>query len=145
MKTIIFILVIIILIALAAFFLRQSKVSSPTTPVTPPENTQPSTFAPSTDSGPVVAPAEQTAPAAASVSITNFSFTPAHLSVKVNTTVTWTNHDAMAHTVTGTTGGPSSGTIANGQSYSYTFTTPGTYDYACSFHPNMKGTVTVTP
>lgn len=82
--------------------------------------------------------------AAATVTIANMAFTPPSVTVKVGETVTWTNHDGFGHTVTGDAGGPNSGTIAAGQSYSYTFTTAGTFSYHCSIHPSMIGSVTVT-
>ena len=79
------------------------------------------------------------------VSIKNFAFSPVNISVKAGTKVTWTNNDSAAHTVTETDGktGPSSGNLANGDSYSFTFTKPGIYHYDCAIHPNMTGTVTV--
>jgi len=66
----------------------------------------------------------------------------------VNNSVTWTNNDIAAHTVTSdnTTGGTpvfDSGNMAAGASYSYTFTAPGTYTYHCDYHAWMKGTVVV--
>jgi plastocyanin len=81
------------------------------------------------------------------VTITNFAFAPAAVSVKIGTTVTWTNKDADAHTVTsqGAGGPPQSAALATGQSYSYAFTTPGTYSHLCTIHPFMTATVTVTP
>ena len=80
------------------------------------------------------------------VAIKGFAFAPAALAVTVGTTVTWTNQDADAHTVTSQgSGGPlRSAALNTGQSYSYTFTTPGTYAYLCTIHPFMTATVTVT-
>jgi plastocyanin len=79
------------------------------------------------------------------VGITNFAFSPASITVKAGTTVTWTNNDSVAHTIVGDNGGPSSGSIAQGGTYSYVFNTAGTLAYHCSIHPSMTGTVTVTP
>ncbi|NUP48221.1 MAG: cupredoxin family copper-binding protein [Catenulispora sp.] len=81
------------------------------------------------------------------VAISGFAFGPAALTVKVGTTVTWTNKDSDAHTVTSQgSGGPlQSKALATGESYSYTFTAPGTYAYLCTIHPFMTATVTVTP
>jgi plastocyanin len=81
-----------------------------------------------------------------SVTIENFAFSPASITVKKGTTVTWTNKDGTAHTVVETDGktGPKSGTLGNGQTYSFTYNTVGTFDYNCSIHPNMLGSVTVT-
>ena len=92
--------------------------------------------------------AESTAPAstAATVSISNFAFSPSSLTVKKGATVTWTNKDSIGHNVKETDGqdGPKSGDLNQGQSYSFTFNTVGTFKYNCSIHPNMTGTVIVT-
>ena len=72
----------------------------------------------------------------------NFAFSPDSVEIKVGETVTWTNEDAAAHTVTGD-GGVDSGQLATGQTYSKTFDTAGTYAYHCSIHPAMTGTVVV--
>jgi plastocyanin len=82
-----------------------------------------------------------------SVTIKNFAFAPAALTVKAGTKVTWTNQDSDAHTVTSqnNTGPLASAALSTGQSYSYTFTKPGTYSYLCTIHPFMTATVTVTP
>lgn len=79
------------------------------------------------------------------VTIQNFAFSPASLSVKVGDTVTWNNNDNASHTVTANDGSFNIGTINPGNTGSYTFTKAGTYPYYCSFHPNMKGTITVNP
>jgi plastocyanin len=63
--------------------------------------------------------------------------------IGVNNTVTWTNDDIVAHTVTSDTGVFDSGNIAAGATWSYTFATAGTYNYHCSYHSWMTGTVVV--
>ncbi|MFE2608720.1 plastocyanin/azurin family copper-binding protein [Streptomyces mirabilis] len=80
------------------------------------------------------------------VAIKNFAFSPATLKVKVGTTVTWTNQDTDAHTVTSAgSGGPlRSAALNTHATYSYTFTKPGTYSYLCTIHPFMTATVEVT-
>ncbi|MEU9452933.1 cupredoxin family copper-binding protein [Streptomyces sp. NPDC048277] len=80
------------------------------------------------------------------VAIKNFAFSPAALKVPVGTTVTWTNEDTDAHTVTSSgPGGPlSSPALATHATYRYTFTKPGTYAYLCTVHPFMTATVEVT-
>lgn len=85
--------------------------------------------------------------AADAVAIKNFAFSPAAITVKAGTTVIWTNQDTDAHTVTSqNNSGPlGSAALNTGQSYSYTFTKPGTYSYLCTIHPFMTATVTVTP
>ena len=90
---------------------------------------------------------ENGAPVATStVEIKNFDFTPANITVKKGTKVTWTNRDSVEHTVTETDGktGPGSQLLAQGESYSFTYDTAGTFAYDCMPHPYMKGTVTVT-
>lgn len=78
----------------------------------------------------------------AQVTIIDFAFQPASLTVAPGTTVTWTNAGAVAHTVTGDTWG--SGQLQPGMIYSYTFSTAGTYAYHCSNHPTlMNATVVV--
>lgn len=81
------------------------------------------------------------------VEIKNFAYSPQAITVKVGTTVTWINSDSVAHTVT-TSNGPesfNSGSLAQGKTFSFTFTKTGDYKYFCSFHPSMtSATVTVT-
>lgn len=81
---------------------------------------------------------------AAAVDIELFAFDPATLRVAAGTTVTWTNRDAIPHTVTAHDGGFDSGELAQGQSYSHRFDVPGTHAYHCHPHPNMTGTIVVT-
>ncbi|MEO8148754.1 MAG: plastocyanin/azurin family copper-binding protein [Bacteroidia bacterium] len=73
----------------------------------------------------------------------NTAFNPSSITVAVNTTITWTNKDGMAHTVTSNTGLFDSGTINGGGTYSHQFTTAGTFSYKCSFHSGMTGVVIV--
>lgn len=63
--------------------------------------------------------------------------------IGVNNTVTWVNNDDAPHTVTASDGSFNSGNINAGQSWTHTFTAPGTYSYYCAYHPWMKGTVVV--
>jgi amicyanin len=80
---------------------------------------------------------------AATVTIDNFVFEPAKLTVKAGTTVTWTNHDDIPHTVAAKDRSFKSKAMDSDESYSFTFTTPGQYDYFCSLHPHMTGTIVV--
>jgi amicyanin len=77
------------------------------------------------------------------VTIDNFVFEPARLTVKVGTTVNWTNRDDIPHTVASKERLFKSKALDTDESYSYTFTTPGEYDYFCSLHPHMTGTIVV--
>ena len=89
---------------------------------------------------------DTTPTASNSVAIENFAFSPANITVKKGTSVTWNNKDSTTHTATSTSGPTSfdSGNLPNGKTYSFTFNTVGTYQYRCSIHSNMTGTVTVT-
>jgi plastocyanin len=77
------------------------------------------------------------------VSIANFSFTPATLSISVGTTVTWTNTDSVTHTVTADQGTFDSSNLSPGTTFSFTFSQAGSYPYHCSIHPSMMGTILV--
>jgi len=77
-----------------------------------------------------------------SVTIDNFTFSPAELTVKVGTTVTWTNHDDIPHTVV-SAGKYRSKTLDTEDKFSFTFTAAGDYKYFCSLHPHMTGTIKV--
>lgn len=86
-----------------------------------------------------------TAEATNSVTIQDFAYSPKHITIKVGTTVTWTNQDSVRHNVTADTdGGPNGPLLAKSETYSYTFKKVGDFEYHCSPHPYMKGTVTVT-
>ena len=92
------------------------------------------------------ASAQPAAGSGTAITIKNFAFDPPALTVKAGTVVTWTNQDGAAHTIVSDTGSPepfTSSPFSTGQSYSFTFTRPGTYPYHCSIHPSMTGTVTV--
>ena len=77
------------------------------------------------------------------VRIDNFTFTPAEISVAPGTTVTWINGDDIPHTVVAAGKAFRSKVLDTDQSFAFTFTAPGTYDYFCSLHPHMQGRVTV--
>ena len=81
------------------------------------------------------------------VSMYNMKFSPATLTVKLGTTVTWKNDDTYAHTATSNDGKTfDTGNIAGGASGSYTTVTAGTFDYHCTIHgSSMSGTLVVNP
>jgi plastocyanin len=81
----------------------------------------------------------------ASVSVDHNTFIPGEISVAPGTTVTWVNNETMPHTVVAPNKGFRSKTLLKEAKFSFTFTTPGEYDYLCSIHPNMKGKVIVKP
>ncbi len=79
------------------------------------------------------------------VSIAGFKFVPPDTEVTAGTEVVWTNDDTVAHTVQDE--GElfaESPELATGDTFSFTYDTPGTYPYICGIHPYMKGTVTVS-
>ncbi|MFZ0906637.1 MAG: cupredoxin family copper-binding protein [Mycobacterium sp.] len=78
------------------------------------------------------------------VSIDNFAFVPATLTVRVGSTVTWTNHDEEPHTIAASDGSFHSPGMASQATYAHTFPTAGKFDYICSIHPYMHATVVVT-
>ena len=75
--------------------------------------------------------------------VKDFMFSPTPLTVKVGSTVTWTNKDDEPHTVVSDTGLFRSGAMDTDDTYKFTFDKPGTYHFTCSIHPRMVGTVVV--
>ncbi len=90
--------------------------------------------------GTAAAPADETD---AAVAIHGFAFMPDVVTVARGHTVVWTNQDPTAHTVTSSDGSWDSGELRPGAGFRHTFDSPGTYAYACSIHPFMRGTVVV--
>jgi plastocyanin len=86
---------------------------------------------------------DQPSAAGTAVKIDNFSFGPQTVTVPVGATVTWTNRDDIPHTVVSTDGVFKSKVRDTDETFSYTFTKPGTYPYFCSVHPKMVGQVVV--
>jgi plastocyanin len=87
-----------------------------------------------------------TAPARAAdatVTIDNFTFEPQRLTVKAGTTVTWVNQDDIPHLVASTTKVFKSKALDTDDKFTFTFATPGIYEYFCSLHPHMTGTIVV--
>lgn len=93
---------------------------------------------PSYSPSPVVPPTS-----ANEVFIQNMAFSPSSITVNAGTTVKWTNKDNMTHSVTSNTSVFDSGDMNLNSTYSYTFTTVGTYTYHCKYHVEMTGIVTV--
>ena len=75
------------------------------------------------------------------ISIKNFAFSPATLTIKKGATVTWTNSDSAPHQIKSATF--NSAALNQGQSFSFTFNTAGTFDYSCAIHPSMLGKIIV--
>ena len=98
----------------------------------PPQQTADKTIGRSSESGKVAA-----------VAIKGFKFVPADANIKVGETVVWTNEDNAVHTVESSDGTLKSDELAQGDTYKFTFTKAGKYDYNCGIHKNMHGSVTV--
>jgi len=89
------------------------------------------------------------------VQINGKAFQPGRLEIKAGEKVTWKNYDLTEHTVTAKAkpaqpdgqGKPlfDSGVMKPGDSFSFRFEKEGTYDYACTIHPGMTGTIVVMP
>lgn len=118
------------------------KTNSTTTIMPTPITTPQPTPTPSPVPTPTPAPVSTTG--AHTITIQNFAFSQSSITIKKGDSIAWVNNDAAPHTVTGDTGGLSSGTLNTGQTYNHTFDTAGSFAYHCNFHPSMIGTVTVT-
>lgn len=80
-----------------------------------------------------------------SIAIMNHEYSPRIIRVKAGTTVIWVNRDNVDHNVVSESSSElKSPMLGRGESWSHTFDTPGRYDYYCTPHPYMKGTVIVT-
>ena len=78
------------------------------------------------------------------VEIVDFGFAPDASQVQTGGQIVWTNTGNVAHTVT-FEGAVDSGSIAPGGTFEHTFETAGSFEYICTIHPTMRGTVTVGP
>lgn len=121
--------------------------------VPPPKDDQPAKEVRPSSTRPAPRPAASAAPASPTsapsvrfaVTIKDFAFSPRVLSVPVGSTVTVTNQDEATHDWTSRDGVWRSGDLPQGASYSVTFPTSGTFDYLCTRHPQMTGSIVVTP
>jgi plastocyanin len=140
--------------ALVATACGSSKESATPTPQTKqPAATTAATEAPTTEAAATTTAATSTPETAAgtaepaarftTVTIKDFEFDPATVTVKLGDDVMWTNDGPSIHTVTADDGSFDSGDLDAGKTYVHTFTMLGTFDYHCSIHPFMKGQVVV--
>lgn len=130
MKNIIYVIVALVLIAGGIFGYRAIYKSSPIKYNTPS----------SSAASPTPTTTQKTAN---QVSISNFAFTPSTLTVSAGTTVRFTNNDSVTHDIVANNNSFNSGHLAPGSSFTHTFTQAGTYQYHCSIHPTMRGTIVV--
>lgn len=135
---------------LALALLLSGCTSAPTTPTPQPTETPVTTVtitATATTTAPTTTATAttQVTSAGAAVVISNYAYNPQAITITNGTTVTWTNNDPVAHTVTSVTGVFDSSSISPGSTWSYTFNQTGTFEYSCTIHPSIPhGTVTVT-
>ncbi len=109
------------------------------TPTPAPEATP----TPTASSTPEPSPAGPTSPDAVAIEMRDFAFGPDAVEVTAGATVTFTNVGQAPHTATGADGGFDTGLVASGASSEVTFAAPGAYAFACTFHPEMTGTIEV--
>jgi amicyanin len=122
----------VIVVALSVLIGACGNGGSSDTTVTTAPSSGSSTTAPATSGGREV-----------KVIMTNRSYDPETVTIKVGDTVTWVNEDAPQHDVVADNGEFKSDLFDKGQTFSFTFTQAGTYPYHCSIHPGMTGTVIV--
>ena len=104
-------------------------------PAAPPSSNPSITFGSQASTTPVGGP---------SVNIDDFAFAPTTLTIPAGSTVTWTNKDGEPHTVVANDGSFHSPAMDTNGTFSFTFPIAGSFDYVCSIHPFMHGTVVVT-
>lgn len=131
------IVIIIVLGGIAGLLFMKSPAKAPSKTSTPSSTTETQK---STES-------DVTPVSTNKIDIKNFAFSPAVVTVKKGTTITWTNQDDTRHSIspdTETTDFKPSQLLSKGETYSVTFTSAGTYTYHCTPHPYMKASVIVT-
>jgi plastocyanin len=74
-----------------------------------------------------------------------WKFDPVNITVKVGTVVAWTNKGKQPHSASANDGSFDSGAMKGGAKWEHRFDRPGDFAYLCTFHPQMTGTVKVTP
>ena len=118
---------------------------TPATQTPPPQSPAPTPTPPPTPTltPPAPEPTPPPAPKTVNVTIQNFSFNPATVTVNPGDTVVFKNLDGVAHTATASGGAFDSGYIQPGETKSITVAQKGSYSYFCIPHPYMKGTLVV--
>ena len=136
------------LLAVLAILLTACAPQAISTATTAPVALVPATSVPSTSIPPTSIPASLVPTVSGNevkVSISGYAFDPATITIKVGQTVTWTNMDSVGHTVVADDKSWFSNDLAQGASFSHTFSAAGTFAYHCGVHPTMIGTVIVQP
>jgi LPXTG-motif cell wall-anchored protein len=116
---------------------------APPEPAPVPTAPEPQFLADERDEKPAPKPPKARAAASGGVTIVDFSFSPATITIDVGDSVTWTNNGPTAHSATADNGSFDTGIFPAGQSRSHTFNDAGSFSYFCQPHPNMRGTIVV--
>jgi plastocyanin len=136
---IIFVVLLSIFLTIGCTSTNNSPTQTPTQ--TPTANLSPSHIEPTYTTATPVEISQNTTPKTVEVNISGFAFGPSSVQISVGDSVLWLNLDSVPHQVH--CDNFDSGLLRHGYTYSYTFTKPGTYNYICSIHPSMQGTVIV--
>jgi plastocyanin len=121
--------IIVLVIVFGIYYFAQAPAAPVSPAVTAPVTEQPTTTP------------EATLAKIYNISVINYAFAPAVLNVAKGDTVVWINQDPVTHKIAG--GALNGPAMSTGQSYSFVFNTPGTFEYHCAIHPSMKGTIIV--
>ena len=131
------ILGVVLLLAGGVYLLTQGQTYQPASNNNLPANNSPAT---GNTSG-----TTSSNPQTYNIDIAGFAFAPSTLNVRVGDVIIWTNSDSVTHTITSDSGNElKSSSLSNGETYTHTFNTAGTYNYHCSIHSTMKGNVIVS-
>jgi plastocyanin len=130
---------LVLTVGLAACGSKATTGSTSPSPSSSPSTSQ--SIAPSTSPAPAAAATVDVVPDPSTIG----AFSPPSITIMAGQTVQWVFKDANPHTVTADDGSFTSDHtgLANGQTFTHTFTTAGTYTYHCFIHPQMHGTVIV--
>ena len=126
----------IILVGVCGCTQTAPPVQPPATVITPLQTTQQLTVTT------IPVPQTTTSVSDNTIRIKNFAFDPASITVKVGSTVRWENKDSVPHRIL-FADGTYSQVLAASDSWSRKIDKAGTYDYSCTIHPSMQGTVIV--
>ncbi|HLM83744.1 MAG TPA: cupredoxin family copper-binding protein, partial [Candidatus Bathyarchaeia archaeon] len=152
------VIIVLVIIGIAYFYSKSTNRATGPSPSAPPPSSSPSVTSepggqpgnkPSNqDQNQMTAPTapEPSSPSQAAVSpvtIENFAFSPANLTIKKGDTVIWTNKDSAPHQVASDDGKFQGPSLSKGQVYSFTFNETGVFPYHCAVHPTMKAAITV--
>jgi len=142
MKKAVIAIAIVLVVVIGGWVIYNNNKSSSNTPSTG-SSTSNNTNSSANDSS---SSSDQTASMTGAITMKNMAFTPSQITVAKGGTVTWTNNDDATHTVTddlSDVGGPASGDIKPGETYSFTFNKTGSFQYHCTIHTSMRGTIVV--